>query len=265
MIIDKDKFATKAELIKYLVDNQKDIVQLKKAAIKRCDPSMFQIKTGEAGKAAAASVDGILEKTIVGNTYNWLDSHDDVHIDGLFSKSINENKSRILFLHDHENKVSARIGKFSDVYEQRTDWKTLGVDIEGKTTCLMADARIMKELNAGVYTLYKDGEINQHSVGMQYIQLAFCVNSAEEYYKEYLANWNKFIDKIGNQEKAIDNGYFWAITEAKLIEISAVNFASNELTPTLNDKQAGLPLAKADIIEAGISTSEEKFLNPNLI
>ncbi len=31
---------------------------------------------------------GILKRTIVSNTYNWLDSHGDVHLNGIFAKSI---------------------------------------------------------------------------------------------------------------------------------------------------------------------------------
>jgi hypothetical protein len=38
---------------------------------------------------------------------------------------------------------------------------------------------------------------------------------------------------IANGEVADKKGFFWAVKEAKLIEISAVISGSNELTPTL--------------------------------
>jgi hypothetical protein len=37
---------------------------------------------------------------------------------------------------------------------------------------------------------------------------------------------------IANKSAADEKGYFWAVTEAKLIEISAVVIGSNRITPT---------------------------------
>ena len=36
-----------------------------------------------------------------------------------------------------------------------------------------------------------------------------------------------------NSEKALEQGYFFAVTEAKLKEVSCVIAGSNELTPTI--------------------------------
>jgi len=40
-----------------------------------------------------------------------------------------------------------------------------------------------------------------------------------------------------NQEEAKEQGYFWAVTEAKLVEGSAVVKGSNSYTPTLEVEQ----------------------------
>lgn len=149
------------------------------------------------------------------------------------------------------------------MYEESVSLLALGLDKPGRTTCLLADAEVSKILNPAIYNLYETGEISQHSVGMQYVSLFYCVNSTDEYYKEYLANWNKYIDSVINREKAEEEGYFFAVTEAKLLEISCVNYGSNILTPVLNTK-AVQTLSK---IEPSNDTQKvSKFIyNPNLI
>lgn len=257
MIYDKSLF-TKEALIKHIADNIHEVTAMKRASVKYCDP--FTLSANRTGLATKMETSKGLKKTIVGNTYGWLDSHDDVHMDGIFTKSIQERKGSILFLHDHLNQVAARVGKFTDVYEEKISLSSLGLDMVGRTTCLLADAEISAVLSPGIYNLYENGEINQHSVGMQYLSLFYCVNSKDEYYKEYLSNWNKYIDSVINREEAEEQGYFFAVTEAKLLEISCVNYGSNILTPVLNTK-AGQPLSN----EPSIDTHKIKSIhNPNL-
>jgi hypothetical protein len=96
------------------------------------------------------------------------------------------------------------------------------------------DTRIEKARNENIFLDYKNGDINQHSVGMQYVKLELAVNDPEE--KEEFAAWERYKGEVINIEKAEEQGYFWAVTEAKLIEISCVIKGSNELTPTLDNK-----------------------------
>ena len=83
-----------------------------------------------------------------------------------------------------------------------------------------------------MFQQYSEGFVNNHSVGMQYVKIALAIN--DEDYPEEKETWNKYINKVANQETAIEKGYFWAVTEAKLIEGSAVVLGSNPITPTLN-------------------------------
>lgn len=221
------------QLISDLIENKSEHIRLKKATIKCCDSINIiesQIKAFTYENKDDIQ-NGIITRKIVANTYNWLDSHGDVHIDGLFSKSINENKDRIIHLHDHIYQLGAKVGKVINIEETTILWSDLGVNKSGYTTSLIIETDIKKALNEQIFTQYLAKEINQHSVGMQYVNLSLCVNDAE--YKEEYANWIKYISRVGNSEKAIENGYFWAITEAKLIEVSCVIAGSNELTPTL--------------------------------
>ena len=235
-------FASKKEELAYIHKHQKEIIAMKKAAVKFTDGSIFMLPGAEkqlnAFKALTTSTkndtDTMIERTIVGNTYNWMDSHHDVHLDGTFAKSIEERKDKVFHLHDHLQQVTAKVGTPTDIYEQLVKWTDLGVNKSGKTTALMMDSQIKQSMNPMVFDQYKNAEIDQHSVGMYYVQLAWAANDSD--YKNAFAQWNEHIDKLGNPEKAEEIGYFWAVKEAKLIEISAVLQGSNELTPTVEAK-----------------------------
>lgn len=228
-------FGTQKELITYLVKNKLEIIDLKKSAIKYADSFGGLMSTsGLVSKTLLNTEDtpDTIYRTLVGNTYNWMDSHDDVHLNNLFGQSIKDRNGRIWHRHDHVNQLTAKVGKFSNVYEQTINWTDLGVNKAGQTMALLADSAIKRSYNQLIFDSYKDNEIDQHSVGMQYVKIQLAVNNPEN--KEEFDVWNKYIMLLGNQDKAIEKGFFWAVKEAKLIEISCVTEGSNELTGMYN-------------------------------
>lgn len=222
--------------IKELIKNKAEIIKLKKAQLKKGDIISFDTKAQITTKADVNTADSDTEihRTIVGNTYGFMDSHDDVHFKGIFSKSIKENGTKVLHLHDHVHELAAKVGTPLEVYEKEVSWADVGLKTGGTTTALLMDTRIEKERNPNIFKDYLNGSINQHSVGMQYVKIDLAVNDPEE--EEEYATWNKYKDEVINIEKAEEQGFFWAVTEAKLIEISCVIAGSNELTPTLEPK-----------------------------
>ena len=231
-------FATKKEEIDYLVKHNKEIIEFKKAVVKHTTPTTTDKESCSTVKALSTSkehdTDNVIKRTVIGNTYNWLDSHGDVHLDGTFGKSISERQNKIWHLHDHEQKITAKVGIPSKIYEEKIEWSDLGIKKAGTTTALMMDSDIRKDYNNLIFQEYKDGNIDQHSVGMYYVKIDFAVNDKE--HKAEFKTWNDNIHKIGNREKAEELGYFYAVKEAKLVEISAVLQGSNELTPTIEAK-----------------------------
>lgn len=231
-------FATKKEEIDYLVKHNKEIIEFKKAVVKHTTPTTTDKESCSTFKALSTSkehdTDSIIKRTVIGNTYNWLDSHGDVHLDGTFGKSISERQNKIWHLHDHEQKITAKVGIPSKIYEQTVQWSDLGIKKAGTTTALMMDSDIRKDYNNLIFQEYKDGNIDQHSVGMYYVKIDFAVNDKD--HKAEFKTWNDNIENIGNREKAEELGYFYAVKEAKLVEISAVLQGSNELTPTIEAK-----------------------------
>ena len=72
---------------------------------------------------------------------------------------------------------------------------------------------------------------------MRYVSFDLAINSEAEWDKEEKALWDKYYPVIANKELADERGYFWAVTEAKIVEGSAVVMGSNSATPTLETKE----------------------------
>tara|TARA_R110000764_G_scaffold89383_2_gene170862 strand:- start:5415 stop:6230 length:816 start_codon:yes stop_codon:yes gene_type:complete len=236
MNLEGKQFATKKDLFEYLHLNKSEILDMKKASKKTyvstpdlVAPKMALIKA--LSTSTESDTDSLIKRTIVGNTYNWLDSHGDVHVGSTFGKSLSERAGKVWHLHDHEYKLTAKVGTPTKVYEQEIKWSDLGVDKAGSTIALMMDSNIKKSMNSQIFNEYKTGSIDQHSVGMYYVKMDLAINDSE--YEDEFKVWNNTIEKIGNKAKAEEQGFFWAVKEAKLIEISAVLEGSNELTPTI--------------------------------
>lgn len=232
-------FKSNKELFRHLVENKEEIIKLKKSATKFTDVVNLIDIVEPVTKAKYPYENdeqkGVLKRTLLANTYNWMDSHDDVHLDGVFSNSIQQKGTKIFHLNNHQLDFSAKIGKVYSVEEREISWRELGQGKTGMTQGLFVGSEIRKSYNENLYNAYLSDEVDQHSVGMQYVNLALAVNDKDEYPREH-EEWQKHINKIGNRKRAEDKGYFFAVYEAKLIEVSAVLLGSNELTPTLGHK-----------------------------
>jgi len=231
------EFTNKSDLFDYLISNKNDMINLAKSTVKYADSfglSNFETTVTKDFNSGTNPDDSDTEikRTIIGNTYNWMDSHDDVHLDNVFAVSIDQKRGTQQHLHDHVYQLMAKVGVPYNIYEGNIAWTKLGVNKAGYTTALFMDSTIKRALNQSIFDQYKAGEIQQHSVGMQYSKIFLAVNDPER--KEEYAVWNQYRPLIGNGSKADEKGYFWAVKEAKLIEISCVIAGSNELTPTLD-------------------------------
>lgn len=236
-----EAFKTKKEKFDFLVAHQEKFASEKRAAMKFTDSfglNYFEKKilSHYQEKAAQSTVTvGPDEKLliIVANTYNWMDSHGDVHKVGIFTKSIQENQKNIPHLHDHVYQLAAKVAVPQRIYEESIPWTSLGVNIEGSTTVLLVETIVKKSYNEAIYDQYVTKQITQHSVGMRYVNIFLCINDPQ--YKEQYANWSQYVFGIGNLSTVLEEGYFWAVTEAMLKEVSCVFRGSNELTGVLED------------------------------
>jgi len=229
-------------LYDHLVANKKSIYAAKKAAIKFAD-NVFapvgnlyvtdkgeMVDKAEPGQNFMEDTDDVIYRKTVINTTNWFDSHWDVHIDGLFKKSVKENKDLYL-CEQHSLTFRGIITDDVTASIKKMSWRDLGLDIDGTTEALMFHNKIEKDRNEFMFNLYRKNRVKNHSVGMRYIQLEMCINNPD--YKEEYAAWQKYYDVIANKAEVDAIGMFFAITEAKVIEGSSVVKGSNIMTPTM--------------------------------
>ncbi|MBK6836805.1 MAG: hypothetical protein IPG89_22120 [Bacteroidetes bacterium] len=252
----KLSFNTKAELFKHLKDNKSLLVAEKKATLKQADAISYGVPVtcpnGEAVKSESFDAEDLstIKAEVVINTTNILDSHGDVHMKGIWKKSLSE-KKLLYLLQEHEMKFDKVITDELKASVKKYTWAELGFkNFEGTTEALVFDAVINADRNEYMFEQYIKGRVKNHSVGMQYVNIILCINSDERYYAEEKANYDKYIKEVVNKEDAEALGYFWAVTEAKVIEGSAVLRGSNYATPTLS-------VTETKDIEADVITSTE--------
>ena len=132
----------------------------------------------------------------------------------------------------HRKKSEIQKTDFSNVLFD-TATKAFNNSID-KLEVLVYEAVIKKERNEFMFNQYKSGYVLNHSVGMRYVKLFFCYNSDLPEYSSDKQNFDKYYPMILNKDEADKSGYFWAVTEAKNVEASAVVKGSNFLTPVLS-------------------------------
>lgn len=228
-------FQEKTALIDWLIENKSALTAQKKSAVKLADamsvPVSFVSMKGDSvmkAEAMQGDVSKIKVRSII-NTTKIFDSHGDVHIDQLWNKSLKENKDLYL-VKEHNFSFEGIISENVKAFTKQMSWNELGFNYAGQTQALVFDSVITKEDNEFMFDRYKSGRVKQHSVGMKYVKLDLAVND-ERYEKEY-AIWTKYYDVIVNKDDVDAAGYFWAVTEAKVFEGSAVVKGSNFATPT---------------------------------
>lgn len=182
----------------------------------------------------------------VANTLNFYDYDKDVLRPGSFNKSIQQRGSqssspdKIMHLLFHD--LKRPVGKSDSENETTIDSKKV-IYVES----------FLPETTDGENTLlnYKSEIYNQHSVGMNYIQI--------EYVEKDATGWGKFIEKLINPEEAEKFGYGWDVSEVMWFEWSTVTFGANKLTEYLGTKSMN-KMARYDTINKKLNSLFKKAL-----
>lgn len=258
-------FESKEDLFKELKANKASLISLKKAENKCADAYSYcsdiiyddkeeTIKT----ELTSSEPDSNLRVKVVINTTNLMDSHGDVHINGLWKKSLNDNKN-FLHLQEHIRDFDKVITDTAKASVQSMPWRALGYNVDGNTEALIFESEIEKKRNPFMYEQYRNNWVRNHSVGMRYVNIKLALNSNVESDIEEKRVWDEYYHVIANKEVADEKGYFWAVTEAKIIEGSAVVMGSNPITPTVTTEQKEEPVQTTpNIDEPAEATQTEK-------
>lgn len=253
--LDKN-FDNKEDMFKAISENLSMITDAKKQQYKESDSYGLKVNVVGATKEVISALKNIslkamnpfdksvdytkeinlpnIEVTVVSNTTNFFDSHKDVHGDGIWKKTVSDNKKGFDHLQEHRSGFANIISENAKTAIVKTTFKELGFDYEGNTEALTHTSVIDPNRNLFMYNQYANGWVKNHSVGMRYVNILFCANSEMADMKEYKDRFDKYYPLIANKEDVDESGYFWYVKEAKLAEFSAVPKGSNPITPTIN-------------------------------
>lgn len=244
--IELDKnFSTKQEMFNALLYNEKNIINLKKAEIHKSAEknqlSTFNLfKVTEETKSLLSLKEGFIYPVI--NTTKYLDSHGDVHFDGIWNKSVKEVNGQLFYVTDHSLKTSDVIAWPADVNAMVKDvpWSFVGKNYEGNTQALIYEIAIDKIDNESAKRIIDKKRPVENSVRMQYVKIRLAVDSTEKEFKEHKELFDTTVEQIANKEIAKERGYYWIVDEAKIIkEGSMVIAGSNDATPIRYANEAG--------------------------
>jgi len=272
MIVFKGKeFQNKQELHKFIIQNKDFLISEKKSIPKQLDNSFlfnYEIENKNIATKSNENTQELLNKNeltikAVINTSNWFDSHFDVHIGNIWTKSLKEKKI-LYFLKEHkytfENIIADSINDKLKAYVEEQDFLNYGLKKSHKTNALIFDVTIKKDRNPYMFEQYAKGYVLNHSVGMQYVKIAVCIDD-DDYPEEY-ENYKKYITFVANKKDVEEFGFFYAILEAKLIEGSAVPMGSNVMTPTQEIKEvADLITIDVEQVPTNVTLDNLKKLN----
>lgn len=229
------------EKIAWLKANKADQIAMKKATVKHCDATVlpFVDKNNSINKMLPErnlplDTEDVIYRTLIANTYNYMDSHDDVHFNNLFKKSISETR-KIFFTHDHVPQLAAQVGKTLKAYEQDGRFIYFGYNSSKDTQALLIDVAIEREKNASIFGQYLKDEINQHSVEMYYVKVDLALDDKSD--PNAYALYHSKLPLIGNSDEVEKQGYFFGVSEAKLSGFSCVKDGSNPITGVFDNNK----------------------------
>lgn len=234
------------ELFAFLRDHCKELIAQKKSFPIKSDDlefgysivqqhKAFNQKTE--GESSQIVKDGELRVEVYANVAGWCDSYNDVMIKDNWNKSINDigASGQKIFYHlkNHGYKTDDIVGKDASLFTKMINpSEVFNIETDVKTAqALMMASTVMRDYDGKTYMLYRDGQIKQHSIGLQYIKLYLAMDSELPEDTQYKENWDKYYPIVINKDKVDKYGYFWAVTEAKILETSTVLYGANELTP----------------------------------
>lgn len=246
-----EEFPTKEDLFKALKENINVIEDQKKAKIyesykkgqsinlKPIDVSKFDIEQQKALK---------LDDNyyyIAFNSTRILDSHEDVHIDGLWKKTIQERQFKNYVVTDHELEILNTVVRkeYVELFTAKVPFSLLGKNYEGNTEILIYKFPKDKVQIPVVKEWLDSGDAIEGSVRMRYIKFVFCMDSNNPDDSELKANYDKYYPYIANKNDFEYIPYFFAILEASNEkESSFVLYGSNSTTGQIvseNKNEAG--------------------------
>ena len=269
----KDKsFSTKEELFAEIKKNKDLIIDSKKSEIyKSCDKgqsivskSLDLLKFSEENKAI--KIDENYYYFAVNST-RILDSHDDLHVDGIWKKSVQEIQGKNYLVEDHELEISKIITRKEhiEIFTAKVPFSLIGKPYDGNTEILVYKVAKDQVKNEKVKEWLESGDSIECSVRMQYVTILLALDSNNPEDATEKKNYDDYFGLIANKNDFEYIPYFFVIKEAKNVkESSLVPFGSNSSTGIVQSKNTTLEI-EAEKTEPSIDTPETEIKEEPII
>jgi len=259
-------FENKFQMFEALKNAKAFIVGEKKAQIlKSYEKGLgVNLKTIDPLKFSSASKGLMTDSNyhyIVVNTTKVLDSHGDLHQNGIWTKSVQEQQGKNYLVTDHEMKIANVVAKKENVemFVAEIPFSALGKSYEGNTQALIYKVSKENIINDIAKEWLESGDDIEASVRMQYVNIDLAMNSEEKGDEEYLKRFNENINTIANKSEFEEIDYFWTVSEAKNIGESSLVLRGSNSSTGLLDNQKGEPFQNTPAIEPSEDTQKEFF------
>jgi len=215
-------FTDKGEMFKALKANKEVIVASKKSKIFKS----FEKGIGVSAKSIDISkldttTKGILTDPdhyyIAVNTTKVLDSHSDLHLDGIWNKTVKDQQGRNYLLMDHKMEMTSTVAKKDKVEMFIADipFKAVGKDYDGNTQALIYKVHKDDIIHELAKEWLESGDDIEASVRMQYVDLDLAMNSQAKEDATELKLYNDNLENIANKNEFESIDYFWVVKQAK--------------------------------------------------
>jgi len=248
-------FTDKMDMSRFIKSNLSQMMAIKKAEYKtKSEPVLkSELFIKDFQPVIEDITSDIIEVKAIINTTNVIDSHHDLHLPGIWDKTVKDNPFSI-HLKQHEARFESIISNKAKSLNENMNFKELGLGVDMAMQANINLFRIDKSKQSYMFDQYADGNVKEHSVGMMYVDID--VAYYDEDSQKEMEFFNEMKAKAVNPEAADEYGYIWIVREAKKREGSAVVFGSNSITPTLYVKNYE-PQQSTQKDEPPISTQNE--------
>jgi hypothetical protein len=261
-------FENKDDLFKALFENEKLIIDAKKSEIYKSIDKGSQIVSSqnEIKKALETETNKGIKFDddyyyFVVNSANILDSHNDMHVDGNWNKSVKDQQGKTYLVFDHSLKRGDIIAMAKDIemFTAKVPFSLLGKSYEGETYSLIYKVAKDKIINKEAKEWLEKGYDLQASVRMQYVKIESAFNSNSPDYSKQKEIYDTYYPQIANKDNFKEIDYFWVIKEAKnVMESSLVLFGSNDATGRIDNKDEQSDDTQTEIKEEQIIVTQKR-------
>lgn len=238
-------FESKEELFKHLRENKEIIIDAKKSVIQ---------KSVDKGSAVVSKCLDLLKFTdqlkgikiddnfyyIAVNSTLILDSHDDLHDNGIWKKSVQEIQGKNYLVCDHELEVLQTITRKEhiEIFTAKVPFSLIGQPYNGDTEILVYKIPKNQIKLEAVKEWLDSGDSIEASVRMRYVTILLAMDSNNPEDETEKANYDAYINKIANKADFEYIPYFYIIKEAQNVrESSLVVAGSNHSTGLINNNK----------------------------